>query len=178
MAVEIKCIILGNKGVGKTSILSKYISSNFNYNYIPTININYGEKIINLACNEKIKLCIYDISDNTKFTSIINKILSNIQIVFLVFDISNLTSFNNIELWLNYLENKIPCNTLKILIANKIDINNICVSKYCLEEFTKKNNLILIETSCKLNYNINYLFITSAKLIYNNLILFYQFLLY
>ena len=145
--IKIKLIILGDEFSGKSSILNRYKNNQFILNNSSTIGVDFiNSKIIHN--NNEYTLHIWDTSGQEKFNSIIISYYRNITAAVIVFDLSNIDSFNNIKKWFDNIE--YYCNkdvTIK-LIGNKCDL-------------PKKVNIQDINLLCR-DYNIDY-FEVSAK---------------
>ena len=163
MDYTFKIITVGDIYVGKTSIVNRYISNTFNENYNLTIGVNFACKTININ-NNNIKIQIWDTSGEEQFRSIINMYFINTIGILLIFDISNINTFNNIQSRIYDInKNNNPRNPIIILVGNKNDklreVNFEQAQKFALD-----NSLIYIETSAKTGFNINKIF---DILIYN-----------
>ena len=89
---EIKMILLGESGVGKTSIIERYLYDKLNVDYFPSTTMNYAEKDIEI--NKKIiRLNIWDTIGQEKYRAISNLFLNETKIVILVYSIDDSNSF-------------------------------------------------------------------------------------
>ncbi len=162
----IKCIFIGNSGVGKTSIIERYIKDNFNCS--TTIGVEFYSK--KLLINDILfKLHIWDLAGQMTFRNIIQNYYRNTAIVFYVFDKNNLKSLNDIDEWLETiteLESK-----LVILIGNKCDLNGNKILDSVILEKIAKYNLIYFETSAKDSININKVFEDTLKIYFDKLLI-------
>ena len=86
--LELKCILLGESGVGKTSIISRYVSDEFDSNVKSSSTVSYVCKIIEKN-NKKIKLNIWDTIGQEKFRAISKMFLTDTKIAILVYSIKN-----------------------------------------------------------------------------------------
>ena len=162
---ELKILLIGDSSVGKTSILLKYIDDKFSDNYMSTIGVEY--KIKSLTINgKKVMLRIWDTSGQERFLSITKNFYRNANGVIFVFDITNETSFYNIKLWLNDLEN-CEGKITKILVGNKVDLEeNRKVGKEKIKKYIEKKEMKYFEVSAKEGINIDLIFKELAELIF------------
>ena len=152
-----KYIIIGNAGVGKTSILKRLKNDTFNENYTITIGVDYYSYNLN-----NMKLHIWDTAGLEDYNSINEVFYRNVDCVLYVFDTNNLESFLRIPYWINEV-NKVNNNTIGFLIGNKTDKNNKnSINDNIVIELCKKYNLIYIKCSAKNGDNIKNIFDISS----------------
>jgi small GTP-binding protein len=155
--VKIKMILLGDSYSGKTSVLNRYVNNTFSNIPKSTIGVDFFKVEINKN-ESNYNIYIWDTSGQEKFDSIIRTYYRNITVVLLLFDMSNLKSFNNILNWIDNIEHYCHDNIIIKLVGNKCDIKSIdkeMINKLCLD-----NNLSFLEVSAKNNINITSLFNT------------------
>ena len=162
--LDLKFIFVGDSCVGKTSLLTKYTDNVFRDIFQTTIGVEHKIKIITIK-GYKIRAKIYDTVGQEKFRSIIKNYYRNNNGIFLVFDLTNKQSFENLDLWLNEI-NSIVENKKIIILGNKIDLNNIIqVSDEDILNFKEKSGFQIIKTSAKDGKNIEHAFKTMFELI-------------
>ena len=150
-----KIIFVGDAGVGKTTIISRIMNNPFVEEYEPSIGVDFMSK--NLKYNGQIvKLQIWDTAGQEKYKGLIPSYIRNSSIVFVVYDISSKTSFDNIPKWINFI--KSIENTTLVLCGNKIDLENREVKKEEGEEFAKKEGISFFEVSAKTDENVKDMF--------------------
>lgn len=119
---EFKIILLGSVAVGKTAILSKYITNEFNDAHTATIQANFKSKIVNVNNATYAKLNIWDTCGNEKFRAITRQYYKDVNGIILVYDITNKNSFDSIDSWVEDIKNCAPENIVVILVGNKSDL--------------------------------------------------------
>ena len=119
---EFKIILLGSVAVGKTAILSKYITNEFNDAHTATIQANFKSKIVNVNNATYAKLNIWDTCGNEKFRAITRQYYKDVNGLILVYDITNKNSFDSIDSWVEDIKNCAPENFVVILVGNKSDL--------------------------------------------------------
>lgn len=148
-----KILIIGDIKVGKTSLINKISNNNFDDKYFRTIGCN----VSTLNYKNK-KLYITELPGDKKTSIILDHTFKNINIVILMFDLSNIMTFINITEWLSLLN----FDKLNIfLVGNKCD-KTIEISDKIICDFIQNNEsnheFKYIKISVKNNININYLF--------------------
>ena len=152
-----KIIFIGDAGVGKTTIISRIMDNPFNEVYEPSIGVDFMSKIIKYR-GQNIKLQIWDTAGQEKYKGLIPSYIRNSSIVFLVYDVSKRSSFDNIMNWINFVRN--IEKTIMVLCGNKIDLNRE-VEKNEGEELARKEGLLFFECSAKTNENIKLMFYSA-----------------
>lgn len=117
----IKIILLGDAGVGKTAIINRYYSNNFNQNIKPTFAMNFVEKYITIK-GKKMELNIWDTAGQEKFRSCNKLFVKYSNIVIFVYDITSQKSFESLEYWYNFIQNELGQDYTIGLAGNKIDL--------------------------------------------------------
>ena len=157
-----KYIIVGNSSVGKSSILLQFIDKKFNQTYDMTIGVEFGSKIIEVD-DRLFKIQIWDTAGQEAFRSITRAYYRDAAAVLLVYDVSNLDSFQSLDLWLRDVI-LMTNNPQIILVGNKSDLDKEREITYAQGyEFAQKHGMIFIETSAKNRDNIDNIFFTVAK---------------
>ena len=95
--LKFKVVLIGESGFGKTSILLRYVSNEFNSQQFSTLGLSYVDKIIQIDNNKKIKLEIWDTAGQEKFRALAKAYYRNIDVGILVYDVTNKTSFEEIK---------------------------------------------------------------------------------
>jgi len=153
-----KILLLGETGVGKTSLMVRYIDSQFNTDYISTIGVNWMGKEVTTKWGE-VKLLLWDVAGQSKHASYRNLYYEGAQYIIFVFDITNKESFRKLRMWiddtLSFFHNDIQFT----IIGNKIDLEDqraVEMSDYN-ELFTQytSNISFFFETSAKTGENVN-----------------------
>ena len=152
--LSIKVILLGDSMVGKSSIIFRLCKEMFDQNIGCTISIEYYNYIIKIN-DYTVRMQIWDTAGQEKFNSIIKNYYQNTDFAIYVYSIDNLNSFQRIKLWMSYAEEingKSDNHEVKnILLGNKRDLDSTerKVSYDEGNDFSKNNNMIFREISCK-----------------------------
>lgn len=168
---KLKLILVGNSGVGKTSLLSRYIEEEFTPNKSCTICADYKIKSIKIDTLTYAQITIWDTCGQEKYKSLTKQYFKDADGIILMFDVCNKRSFEDLDEWLNEIKkNSVKKDASIILVGNKIDINNRNTSLEDGSKFAKNNNLIYDETSSKEGINIDRVFNTITKDIIDKII--------
>ena len=159
-----KVLLLGNSDVGKSSLLLRYVDSVWSDTFVPTIGVDFKVKTIEID-GKKVKLQIWDTAGQERFRTVVSTYFRGAHGIFLIYDITNRDSFKNLENWLIEIEKNASENVLKILIGNKNDLEDERdISPDEGKSFANRNGMQFIETSAKMNTNVNEAFETLGKL--------------
>ena len=162
----IKLTLLGNAGVGKTCIISRYIENTFTEKNDSTIGANYSEKIIKKG-NREIQLNIWDTAGQEKFYSIGKHFYKDAYIVCLVYDITNQDSLDSLkEIWYPNLLKFGEQYTVIGVVGNKCDLyeNEKLANEEQAKAFAKEINATFMLTSAKTGDGIEKLFDTLTDI--------------
>lgn len=117
-----KSVIVGNSGVGKSSILIRFAENQFQQHYLATIGVDFRFKTINVE-NKLIKFQIWDTAGQERFRTITSAYYRGSQAILLVYDLTDKQSFNDIEnFWLTEVDKYGEKDALLILVGNKSDL--------------------------------------------------------
>ena len=155
-----KIIFTGDSGVGKTSIINSIMGQKFSPEYEPSIGVDFFSKTIRYK-TRLIKLQIWDSAGQEKFRSLIPNYIRGSSLIFLIFDITKLESFQHLSEWINFITNIENGNI--IIVGNKIDLKESrVVTTEEAEKFCKEKKYEYFEVSAKDGTNINDLLYTSV----------------
>ena len=152
-----KIIFVGDASTGKTSIINRIIDNPFNDNYEVSIGIDFMSKNIRFR-GQNIKIQIWDSAGQEKYKGLIPSYVRNSSIVFIVYDVSNRSSFDNVPNWISFVKN--IEKTKMILVGNKTDLQREVQTNEG-EEISKNEEMLFFECSAKSNDNIKNLFYSS-----------------
>ena len=158
-----KVIFIGDASVGKTSIILKYVKKEFNENYQSTIGAELNNKEVILD-KETVNLIIWDTSGQERYNSLISSYFRGSRGCFIVYDISDRNSFDNLETKFDLVRNYANEDVKIILVGNKNDLEE--QRKVKTEEgknFAEKKACPFFETSAKNNENIDEIFKLMAE---------------
>ena len=131
-----KIVILGHFGVGKTSLVRRFVENEFSENYKVTIGVHISKKIVDITDKESISLIIWDLEGTDDLSMVRDAYLLGTHGAIFVFDVSRPSTFQNIKIDLAMVKDKLPKAPL-FTIGNKTDL----VSKDQLETILKEHNI-------------------------------------
>ena len=142
-----KIVLIGDSGVGKSNILSRFTRHEFNLDTKTTIGVEFAQKTLHID-GKVIRAQIWDTAGQERYRAITSAYYRGAVGALLVYDISKSHSFENVEKWLKELKDHADSQTVVMLTGNKSDLKHLRAVK--LEDaatFAQKNNLAFIETS-------------------------------
>tara|TARA_B100000674_G_C37539615_1_gene777709 strand:- start:44 stop:655 length:612 start_codon:yes stop_codon:yes gene_type:complete len=167
MSYVVKTALVGDYGVGKTCIVSRFARNNFPLSDMSTLGVDFDCKIIDFKENSY-KIQIWDTAGQEKFQSIVKSYLRDLHICILVFDVNHIKTFQNVKKWLEQVIYISDEDDIVIqLVGNKTDLKCREVSREMINEFCEKNNIDYMECSAKNDENVNDIFYNVIEKIDN-----------
>jgi small GTP-binding protein len=163
-----KVIIIGDSGVGKTNLLTKFCDGVFKDSYVATIGVDFKLKTINVD-ETKIKLQIWDTAGQERFRNITQTYYKGAAGIILAYAVNNKQSFKNIASWIKQIESNTSEAVSKILIATKCDLEH--EREVEVEEgktMAENHNMLFLEVSAKQSKNVEMTFESLTREIKNN----------
>ena len=116
-SIPCKVVLIGESGVGKTSIISRYISNTFSSVLMATPGANFTTKTIFLKDeNQSIKFEIWDTAGQEKYRALAKVFYKNAAVCILVYDITRRTSFEELKkYWITEIKANASPNVSKLL---------------------------------------------------------------
>lgn len=142
-----KVVLIGDSGVGKSNLLSRFTRNEFNLDSKSTIGVEFATKSIKVDA-KTIKAQIWDTAGQERYRAITSAYYRGAVGALLVYDISKQVTFENVERWLKELRDHAEPNIVIMLVGNKSDLRHKrAVSTETAMAFAENNNLAFIETS-------------------------------
>ncbi|KAL8624689.1 Ras-related protein Rab-35 [Nucella lapillus] len=157
-----KLLIIGDSGVGKSSLLLRFADNVFSGTYITTIGVDFKIRTIDVG-GERVKLQIWDTAGQERFRTITSTYYRGTHGVIVVYDVSSGESFANVRRWLHEIDNN--CDVVnRILVGNKNDDpdRKVVVTEDA-QTFAHQMGIQLFETSAKENINVEEMFFAITK---------------
>lgn len=162
-----KIVMIGDSGVGKTNIMTKFSRNIFSQTSKATIGVDFASRSISID-DKHIKIQIWDTAGQERYRAITSSYYRNSSGIMLVYDITNENTFEHCTKWLTELRGNIGITIPILLIGNKNDIvYQRTVGEDKAKDFAKSNNLMFMETSALDGTNIDAAFNILAKHIYD-----------
>lgn len=153
-----KLVFLGDQGVGKTSIITRFMYDSFDKNYQATIGIDFLSKTMYLE-DRTVRLQLWDTAGQERFRSLIPSYIRDSSVAVVVYDITNRASFLNTAKWIEDVRNERGNDVIIVLVGNKTDLSERRqVSVEEGEDKANKESIMFIESSAKAGFNIKALF--------------------
>jgi Ras-related protein Rab-8A len=161
--MQIKLLLIGDSGVGKSSVLLRYCNDSYSESFITTIGIDF--KIKNIQLNSKqIKLQIWDTAGQERFRSNTTSYLRGAHGIILMYNITDRNTFTSIRDWVEQIQMHADINVNKILVGSKCDLEDERAISY--EEgqaFASEYNIQFFEVSSKKDLNVEKMFLTISE---------------
>jgi len=154
-----KIVIIGDPGVGKTNILTRYVEDKFSTSSA-SISTDFLTKSVTQN-GTTIKLQIYDTAGQERFRTITTSLYHGAAAVIIVFDVTNKETFERVEKWYQELpwvkKGQMNATVPILLVGNKIDLKRV-IETNTAREWAERQKVKYLETSAKDNVGITELF--------------------
>jgi small GTP-binding protein len=163
-----KVVLIGDSGVGKSNLLSRFTRDEFNLESKSTIGVEFATKSVQAGDGKVIKAQIWDTAGQERYRAITSAYYRGAVGALLVYDITKRQSFEDVERWLSELRDHAEDNIVVLLVGNKSDLKHLrVVEKAEATEFAEKQGLAAIETSALDASNVDVAFHRILSDIYN-----------
>lgn len=155
---KFKLVFLGEQSVGKTSLITRFMYDSFDHTYQATIGIDFLSKTMYLE-DRTVRLQLWDTAGQERFRSLIPSYIRDSTVAVVVYDITNVNSFNQTNKWIDDVRAERGNDVIIMLVGNKTDLAD--KRQVSIDEGEKKAkdlNVMFIETSAKAGYNVKQLF--------------------
>ncbi len=144
--IRYKVVIVGDGGVGKTTLLRRYATGKFQESRIMTIGVDFQTIEIDLD-GQPIKLTVWDLAGQDRFAPFRDSFYKGARAIALVFDVTDRESFDDLPHWLQEAQRVVP-NAYVVVNANKTDLPRVVASKEG-RAYAASINAAYVETSAK-----------------------------
>lgn len=142
-----KIVLIGDSGVGKSNLLSRFTRNEFNLESKTTIGVEFATRSV-IADSKLIKAQIWDTAGQERYRAITSAYYRGAVGALLIYDISKLSSFENIEKWLKELREHAELHIVIMLVGNKSDLKGLrAVRSEDAAIFAERNGIAFMETS-------------------------------
>lgn len=166
--LQIKLLMIGDSGVGKTCLLLRYTNDSFSPTFITTIGIDFKVKTIKVL-DKRVKLQVWDTAGQERFRTITTSYFRGAHGIVLVYDVTERKSFENVKNWINQIQQYADLGVSRVLIGNKCDADgddSVKKRSVTFEEGKKLANefgIDFFESSAKTNKNVTAAFVSVAN---------------
>ena len=160
-----KVVLLGEAGVGKTSIISRYVTDTFSEVLMSTTGASFADKKLDLDDEHKIKFQIWDTAGQERYRSLAKLFYQNAAVAILVYDITRRESFEKLKnFWVKEIKENAPKDIILAVVGNKSDNYEFeVVSLKEGKQLAEEINAIFKSTSAMLSHGIDDLFKLIAQ---------------
>ena len=168
--MQVKLLMIGDSGVGKTCLLLRYANDSFSPTFITTIGIDFKIKNINVD-GKRIKLQIWDTAGQERFRTITTSYFRGCQGILLVYDVTDRRSFESIRNWVAQIQQHADVRVNKFLAGNKCDmLDEKVVSTEEGQKLAREFGIDFGECSAKNNINVDQSFVGLARAVKERLV--------
>lgn len=161
MQVSKKIVVLGHFGVGKTSLIRRFVEDSFSDNYIVSIGVHITKKVVEISADDSISFILWDLEGTDDLTLIRDSFLLGTHGVVFVFDVTRPSTFQELSEDLKIVHEKIT-NVPQLIVGNKVDL----VVLPELEALLKQHEISVdFLTSAKTGGAVNDMFMKLATLL-------------
>ncbi|KAF8010855.1 hypothetical protein BT93_J1487 [Corymbia citriodora subsp. variegata] len=149
-----KIVLIGDSGVGKSNILSRFTRNEFCLESKSTIGVEFATRTLQVD-GKTVKAQIWDTAGQERYRAITSAYYRGAVGALLVFDITKRQTFDNVHRWLRELRDHADSNIVIMLAGNKSDLKHLrAVPAEAAEAMAERENLSFLETSALEAFNI------------------------
>ncbi|CAG9579571.1 unnamed protein product [Danaus chrysippus] len=153
----LKILVIGESGVGKSSIILAFTTGDYNSSFPATIGVDYKCKVMEVN-GLKVKLGIWDTAGQERYRTLTNSFYRDAHGAILVYDVSEPKTLQKLNEWVDELQvYSTKKNIVCLVVGNKIDKDR-AVSREAGQAFAQKHRMLFIESSAKTQEGINLAF--------------------
>ncbi|CAD5175108.1 unnamed protein product [Musa acuminata subsp. malaccensis] len=161
-----KVVLIGDSGVGKSNLLSRFTRDEFSLESKSTIGVEFATRSIRVE-DKVIKAQIWDTAGQERYRAITSAYYRGAVGALVVYDITRHVTFENIERWLKELRDHTDSNIVIMLVGNKADLRHLrAINTEDAKEFSEKENAFFMETSALESMNVENAFTEVLTQIY------------
>ncbi|KAJ8768110.1 hypothetical protein K2173_021050 [Erythroxylum novogranatense] len=161
-----KVVLIGDSGVGKSNLLSRFTRNEFCLESKSTIGVEFATRTLQVE-GRTVKAQIWDTAGQERYRAITSAYYRGALGALLVYDVTKPTTFENVSRWLKELRDHADSNIVIMLIGNKTDLKHLrAVATEDAQSYAEKEGLSFIETSALEATNVEKAFQTILSEIY------------
>ena len=164
-ATQFKVPMIGDANVGKTSIVSRFTTANFEGETEPTVGVSTANIAIDVR-GEKIEMSIWDTAGQEKFRSLVPLYTRHAALLILVFDMSSKESFAGVETWVTKIKEEMGVTCPIFLCGNKCDLPDL-VDEADVKKVAERDDMRVFFTSALQGTGVKELFVAAAETLAN-----------
>ncbi|KAK2982195.1 hypothetical protein RJ640_024940 [Escallonia rubra] len=157
-----KLLLIGDSSVGKSCLLLRFADDSYVDSYISTIGVDFKIRTVEQD-GKTVKLQIWDTAGQERFRTITSSYYRGAHGIIIVYDVTEMESFNNVKQWLSEIDRYANDSVCKLLVGNKCDlVENKVVDTEMAKAFADELGIPFLETSAKDSINVEQAFLTMA----------------
>ncbi|XP_037534590.1 ras-related protein rab7 [Nematolebias whitei] len=164
--VTLKIILIGNSGVGKSSIMNRYVNHRFTNMYRATVGTDFLSKSVHID-GDWVSLQIWDTAGTERFQSLGTPLYRGSHCCLLVFDVTSTATFSALDVWRKEFlvqgEPEDPSNFPFLVLGNKTDLGNREVSRRKAQQWCEEIGAEYFEGSAKEDVDMEKPFVRAAE---------------
>ena len=165
---KFKVVVVGDSGVGKTNLIKRFINDTFNKDSKATVGVEFLSKTY-LINQEVFKIEIWDTAGQERYKSITAAYYKGAKGAMIVYDVTNQSSFDNVDKWANEIKEKAARNINLMIVGNKTDLTDkIAVTSEMATEKAKALEIPVMETSALDSTNVKEAFYQLLREMYKS----------
>lgn len=160
---EVKCVVLGDTGVGKSSLVLKFVSGNFKPYSESTIGASFQSKYV-VVKGQSLKYQIWDTAGQEKYHSLAPMYYRGAAAAIVVYDITRANTLKTLRNWVDELKAQGPKDIAIAVAGNKADMKEQReVETNTAKEYADEIGALFLETSAKESTNVDELFLKLSE---------------
>eukprot|EP00339_Tiarina_fusa_P020028 CAMPEP_0117031036 /NCGR_PEP_ID=MMETSP0472-20121206/22354_1 /TAXON_ID=693140 ORGANISM="Tiarina fusus, Strain LIS" /NCGR_SAMPLE_ID=MMETSP0472 /ASSEMBLY_ACC=CAM_ASM_000603 /LENGTH=199 /DNA_ID=CAMNT_0004739279 /DNA_START=7 /DNA_END=606 /DNA_ORIENTATION=- len=166
----LKILLIGDAGVGKSSLLLRFADDTYTDAYVSTIGVDFKIKTMEID-GKTLKLQIWDTAGQERFRTITSSYYRGAHGIIVVYSVTEKGSFDNMKQWLGEIDRYACENVKKLIVGNVIDLEaKVQVTHDEGKQFAESVGVPFIQTSAKTSKNVEKMFLSMVHSIYQDVI--------
>ncbi|KAF9110402.1 hypothetical protein BGX27_006386 [Mortierella sp. AM989] len=162
-----KIVLIGDSGVGKSNLLSRFTRGDFNLESKSTIGVDFGARTVQVEDGKMIKAQIWDTAGQERYRAITSAYYRGAVGALLLYDITQHGTYESVSRWLSEVREHADSNIIVMLVGNKSDLRHLrSIHTEEAKSFAEENGLMFIETSALDSTNVDMAFTRLLTEIY------------
>ena len=162
--LKLKFVTVGDSGVGKSCLLTRFVSDEYSEQYLTTIGVDF-QTVVCMCRGTIVRAQLWDTAGQERFSVITGNYYRNADVFVIVYDATNRTSFDHVDGWVNQIKQHHNMrNVVKLLCANKADmVKDVVVSEREGRAKAESIGAVFVPTSARTGRNVDYAFLTATQ---------------
>jgi Ras-related protein Rab-21 len=170
--VCLKVLLLGNSGVGKSSLARRFVDNEFSFDFITTLGVDFVKKMVTAEDGRRVNLIIYDMAGQLRFKSIIAQYFRGTSGAIVAFDRADDDSFRSLRSWIEMARGyakDLPVVLVETKCDKNQDENALLITQKDVQSLAQELNCSYLRTSAKDGYGVVNVFQEIVHLMLRNL---------